>query len=186
MSPTRDAFRALLGRLPTEPDVVIGFVAAYAAMTPQAREAQLSILEEELASLSVLPAAVYIPLLSVEDNVFRREHMSLRAAAPPVTARAFRAVVGPRRIVLVTIPYLDFCTGLVVTILPKHVESASIPLSRLASLAGEVGFEIEPLSIEDAIDALSIAVLRHPEDTQVREILLPYIDLFGPKFSGLA
>ncbi len=186
LSRSREAFRAYLLRMAEDADLAIAFASAYETMNGEERDAQLSVLDEELATLGVPAVAVLGPLFAVEEDLERRAAIAARLPSPLSTTMVSFATKGaPRRLVLAERVYLDFIGATVVT-MNETLACTRVPLTRLADLEVLLAAELTATPLEAIIDELAEAVVRLVRRAPPPRELLRHASLFNVASHALA
>jgi hypothetical protein len=181
------AFRALVRQIAVDADAALGFASAYGEMSDEARDAQIAVLEHEAKSLRLPREGLFAPLLAVENDPKRRARLvaALRGQSNlrDGTVRAFYTQETPARIVLLSVAYLDFATGVVAEVAP--LRATRIPLMRVDQASAVLGCGLVPCALDEAVDHLAHAVVAHRDSLEEAACLMPYLELFAPRPEAL-
>ncbi|MEM1029950.1 MAG: hypothetical protein AAF928_06900 [Myxococcota bacterium] len=191
------AWRSWLQSLATDAEAVTAAAHLYGELPPDARDAWLQALDEDMPALDVPEVAVYGPLLAVETDPERLGRLRERAgrALGPVS-RVDRALLGTAsggvRLSVLVIPlYLDFVRILVCRLV-KHQgfdwvqQDPFVPVAD-APVPGSVieGVKLYASSTEAVVDELAHAVLAHRRRGRaVPALLKDCADLFSARNVG--
>lgn len=195
--PAHRAWRVWLQSLATDAEAVTAAAHLYGELPPDARNAWLDALEEDMHALNVPEVAVYGPLLAVERDPIRLERIRERAGKSlgPVT-RVRRALLGTAsggvRLSVLVIPlYLDFQRVLVSRFVKdwgfEWVKQDPFVPDGDAPVAGSTieGVKLYQSSTEAVVDELAHAVLAHRRrGLEVPEVLKHCADLFSARNVG--
>ncbi|HLV68059.1 MAG TPA: hypothetical protein VKY73_19710 [Polyangiaceae bacterium] len=193
-----EAWREWLRALATNAEAALAAALLYRGLDGAARDAWLTIVEEDADALGVPKFALYAPLLAVEFEPERRSRIqalvgSSDAASPRVPPQALVGVGrgGQRIAVLISPLYLDFVQVLACAYRADTgfdwVRHEPIVDRRCVPKHGErldgVGLESTP--IKPLVDELAYAVLAHRRaGRELPEALRVFADLFGPSAAG--
>jgi hypothetical protein len=192
----RGAWRSWLVSLATDAEAAIAAALIYAELPPEARDAWLDALEDDLPGLDVPHVAVYGPLLTVESDPKRltRVIKAARWRTTPVT-NVRRALFGTgpggvRMAALVLPLYLEFVRIIVCRFIKddgfEWVEQDPIVCDGDAPVSGSVirGIQLFASSTESVVDELAHAVLAHRRSgREPPPLLRNYADLFSAKLA---
>ena len=187
------AWRAWLASLATDAEAAMGAAHLYAELPSEPRDAWLDALVEDAPKVDVPIAALYGPLLVVEDDPGRRRRICTASGLTPFAAdrvgRALRGTVADAVVAVVVQPlYLDF----VRIIVCRYVRGRGFDVVYQQPLVREgdvprVGDAVEGALVRSAcpdavVDELAHAVVAHRRrERPLPRPLRAWADLFSPR-----
>ncbi len=189
----RDAWRAWLTALATDPEAALAAAIAYRELGDEGRDEWLTALEQDAEQVAAPRFALFAPLLAVEDDPERSARIATAAggenelARPTRKKRALRGRKPNGDVVatIITPLYLDFVQVLACCYSSSEgirwVKHDPITQEPAAPHAGEIVSEVrlETTPMRALIDELSMAIWVHERaGREIPEALRLHADLF--------
>ncbi|MBW2525721.1 MAG: hypothetical protein JRI23_16175 [Deltaproteobacteria bacterium] len=190
------AWRAWLASLATDAEAATAAAHLYAELSHAPRDAWLDALAEDAPQVGVPVAALYGPLLAVEDDPQRRRRICAESGLEPFASdrvgRALRGRVADAVVVVLVQPlYLDFVRIIVcrfacgrgLEVVYQHPLVREVDAPRSGDVVEDV--VVRPACADAVVDELAHAVVAHRRlGREMPAPLRACADLFSPRRSA--